>query len=401
MLLNKARALEVMERHGLDGLVATTLPNVLYLSDYGTQTLYNFASAGFAAAILPRDESKPGTLVIRELDLFQVDTWMPELRVSTGHTPVGGASVPYVADDADLDESERNRSALRERWGVAGVPNFVRLLGRTLEELGFARSRLAFDDARILAYLQEAELAEAESIDAPNVFREIRVVKTEPEIRLLREAARMNEASLSSVIALAGEGTTTGELVRHYRALMSAQGGYGSHIAGGGEKRPNSYNKNTAYRLKAGDHLVLDPAGWYEFYWADGPARSITIGDAGTKFEHLYGQMVACTEALVPMFRAGITSAEVEDRAREIVGPEVPHGFMPFLHSMGIEQYDHPQTYGEFFSDSFTFETGMLVNWEALYFELGWGNLNIEESYLIGPDGPERLFTFDFDAIAR
>ena len=34
MLLNKPRAYAVMDRHGLDGLIAATRQNVYYLSDF-------------------------------------------------------------------------------------------------------------------------------------------------------------------------------------------------------------------------------------------------------------------------------------------------------------------------------------------------------------------------------
>ena len=34
MLLNRPRAVEVMERHGLDGLVATNRHNIYYLTDF-------------------------------------------------------------------------------------------------------------------------------------------------------------------------------------------------------------------------------------------------------------------------------------------------------------------------------------------------------------------------------
>ena len=35
----------------------------------------------------------------------------------------------------------------------------------------------------------------------------------------------------------------------------------------------------------------------------------------------------------------------------------------------------------------------MVVNFETVYFELGWGSLQLEDSYLIGTGEPERLGT--------
>ncbi|MDZ7896335.1 MAG: aminopeptidase P family N-terminal domain-containing protein [Sphingobium sp.] len=56
MLLNKDRAYAIMDREGLDGLIATSPINVYYLSEYWgalmrmRRTFYNYA-------FLPRDES--------------------------------------------------------------------------------------------------------------------------------------------------------------------------------------------------------------------------------------------------------------------------------------------------------------------------------------------------------
>jgi len=69
MLLNRDRALAVMDEHGLDALVATTPENVHYLSDYGTQHSYNFAPWGISAAVLPRDEDIPPTLMVHEFEV--------------------------------------------------------------------------------------------------------------------------------------------------------------------------------------------------------------------------------------------------------------------------------------------------------------------------------------------
>jgi hypothetical protein len=57
MLLNRERACEIMDREGLDALVAVTANNVYYLSDFETDFLYDVPWV--ACAILPRDPCRP------------------------------------------------------------------------------------------------------------------------------------------------------------------------------------------------------------------------------------------------------------------------------------------------------------------------------------------------------
>jgi Xaa-Pro dipeptidase len=394
MLLNEDRAREVMERHSLDALVATTPENVLYLSDHGTVLSYNFNRWGIAAAVLPRDPDRPPTLVVRELGVLGVHTWMPELRVHRGFSW-------HVPEGAELDESEQRYLELLAMHGVDGYASFVRLVGQTLDELGLARGRLGFDDARVMLDLGAAELARAETVDATNILREIRVVKTGPEMERMRMASRVNQLALESTTQLAREGVAMGELIRHYRTFMNSQGGYGSHITGGGDRHPWVGSDNGGYRLKPGDHLVLDPAGTFQFYWAD-QARNVTVGPVDGRFEELYGLMMRCHEEIVPLMRPGATTHDLDERARDVVrGSAAEAGFLPLFHSMGLEQYDQPMAIGEAFTESLTFEAGMAINFESLYFEVGWGSINIEDTFEITDRGAERLGTLPLEAFAR
>lgn len=388
MLLNKERALTLMDRHGLDALVAATPENVYYLSGYGTEHSFHFAPWGLSAAVLPRDDSLPATLLVHEWELPHLvgrPTWMPEIRVQTGFDV-------HVPEDAALGPDEEQLRELVLAGRKQGVPNRQRLLAQTLQELGLERLRLGFDDVRVMLELQENELADAQAREAINVFREIRNVKTAEELELLRHGARILQTTLEGVANLACEGRTTGELMRYFKASMAAQGGYGSHMTGGGGSRPWLAHPDQSYRLKKGDVLYLDPAGHYEHYWCD-MGRAAHIGQPSQKFLELHAVLQECHRAVVPQLQPGVSTAAVKEQTRELTRQAMPAGLVVLAHSLGIEQYDHPETIGGFLADDFVFEQGMVVNFETLYFELGWGVLQLEDTYHIQADGPERLQT--------
>ena len=234
-----------MEKYGLDALVAVTPENVYYLSDYGTEHAFHFAPWGLSCAVLPRDESRPPTLTVHEWELPELvgrPTWMPEVRVQTGF------DVNYPAG-AQIGPDEERLWELVLKGREKGVPNRQRLLGQTLRELGLERATLGFDDPRVMLELAENELADAELRDTLNVFREIRNVKTSAELELLRHGARIIQTALEGVANLALEGTTARELMRFYKASMAAQGGYGSHMTGGGGSRPWLAHPGESYML--------------------------------------------------------------------------------------------------------------------------------------------------------
>lgn len=393
MLLNRERANTLMEREGLDALVATTPENVMYLSDYGTQHSFHFGPWGIGAAILPLDPDIPPTLLIQEWELPHVSerpSWMPGLEVQTG---VG----TYVPDETGLADYERRLVDLWRRGDETGLPNRQRLLARTLKELGLAEASLAFDDPRVMVELADEELAQAQVREAVNLFREVRMIKTPDEIEMLKLACSKNQAALESAAAMVGEGATTGQLLNHYLAAMSAQGGYGSHMTGGGVDRTWHTYPNPTYRLKRGDIYNMDPAGHFGYYWAD-LGRSAEVGGPSSKFEHLYGTLQACRAAIDPMLTQGVSTQTIKEESLRFCSEAMPHGLVPLLHSIGLEQYDHPQNLGEFLSEDFVFEEGMVINYEIPYLEFPWGMLQLEDTFVIGADAPTRLSTLPLDA---
>ena len=380
-----------MDRENLDALVATTPENVYYLSDYGNQHTFHFAPWGLAAAILPKDRSVPPTLLAQDWELpylTERPSWMPELRVQSC---VAARVLPG-------DPLAPHEIRIRDAWEATktGVTNRQRLLGRTLRELGLDRARLGFDDVRVMAELKEHELESSDLMDTLQLFREIRLVKTPDELDLLTAACRKNQAALLSMAVMVAQGVTPGELLRHYLATTASQGGYGSHSTGGGVDRPWHTYPDLTYRLKSGDIYHLDPAAHYNYYWAD-LGRSSQIGGPTPKFERLYADLQAARAATDPMLKPGVSTADIKAQAVEIVQTDMPAGFSPLIHSIGLEQYDHPQSIGEFLTEDFVLAAGMVVNLELLYFEFPWGVLQLEDTFHITPSGPERLSTLPLE----
>ena len=116
MLLNKPRAYEVMDRHGLDGLVAATQVNIYYLTEFWgslmrmRRSFYNFA-------VLPRREDAPAALICSAVELqrfanvAEMPSWVPNICAYS--FPVSFETRNY---DPDTEEPEVNQLGLK--WPV-------------------------------------------------------------------------------------------------------------------------------------------------------------------------------------------------------------------------------------------------------------------------------------------
>ncbi len=397
MLLNRERALEVMDKHDLDALVACTPENVYYLSDYGVSHSFIFALYGVSAAVFPRDESVPATLFVGEVDVPYLEehpTWMPEVRMIESFGS-------YVPPGVDLTERERRVSELWSAMRAKGSlsPNRQEVMAGVLRELGLADARLGFDDVRAMLELQSAGIAESTGADAFNIFREIRLVKTPREIELLREAARINEECLQETAQLLTEGTVIGDLARRWKSSMALRAAAGIEFYAGGFDRPWIFGSGS-YRLRDGDHVLLDGSGTYEHYWCD-MGRTGCVGAPSGRVEELYGVLADCYEQCVPLLQPGSSTVTIKKAASEAVRSHMTDGFTPLLHPLGIELYDNPQPLGEIEREEFVLEAGMVVNLEtALYVEFPWGVLQLEDTFLVREDGPESLVSLPRDLIS-
>lgn len=388
MLLNRERALATMERHGLDALVAATPHNVYYLSDYGPSHSFTLGEYGVSAAILPRDEGVPATLLAGEVDvpyLLKRPTWMPEVRMIGSF----GARVP---PGTELSGGERETVRMWEALaGKAHGGNRQELLARVLGELGLRRARIGFDDVRAMLAVQAAGLAEAACVDAVNVFREIRMVKTPDEVELIRRSTRINEAALLGAVSLLQEGISLREVRRHWFAAMAAQDAIGIDFTSGGLDRPWASYPDS-YRLKRGDHVILDLAGTYERYWSD-IGRTGSVGPPTARVAELQAALGECHRQIVPLLRPGASASALTAQTAELLRGPMPNGLVPAMHSIGVEVYDNPQLSGELERDDFLLEPGVVVNYETFYLEFGWGVIQLDDTYLIGDGEPQRLST--------
>ncbi|MEA2168632.1 MAG: Xaa-Pro dipeptidase [Solirubrobacteraceae bacterium] len=391
MLVNLGRARDLMERAKLDVLIGARAENTYYLSDFGPQHAFTLETYGWTAAVLPRDEDTPATLIVSEVDvpaLSQAPSWMPETRMIQGFTP-------HVPDPARLTEAERRThdlwQDLRRRSGPAGRDD---LMARAVADLGLSGARVGVDDEHVLRILRERpELSGVELVPAQDLLREIRRIKTPEEVELLRRSVAVNEQAMLRAVAATEEGMTLRDVGRRWRAEMAALDAHGIDVTTGGLERPwNTYPDD--YVLRSGDHAIFDSGGTYRRYWSD-TGRIMCIGEPEARVRELHAALVEAHEAVSGLLRPGVSTDEIGAAARAAVSGLMEDGFYAAVTSMGLEYIDNPQQ-----GWSFELEAGMVVNFETLYFEFPWGLMQLEETWHIEPDGAERLSALPQELLA-
>lgn len=404
MLVNKVRADELMERDGLDGLIAVSPRNTYYLSDYWG--MFNTPGGYDAAyfALLPFGD-RPGALIMPALEIRRLESyggsWMPSIYAYS--SPAGdlefddgtAKGVDYTGWPVDperkLGELERRWVDIVDRMSTQMSADAFSALSRAIKAAGLAKGCLATDDPRVADWLTARDLETVDCHYRPDLFNEIRLIKTDVELGLLTHAARANEASLIAATMAMQEGVKWHELESVYLAEMANRGAHGVYLACGLGELP-------AGKIRRGEPIMFDGLGHFKHYHGDF-GRCAVVGEPTAKHRQRHRALCVGWEVAREWLKPGIRYSELSATVGQAVRRAgIPDFRDPIVHSLGLEHTDDPKPPGvqpQTKPDQYL-QAGMVVNVDMPHTEIGWGSVHMEDTVHITPDGCERLGTADF-----
>ncbi len=403
MLLNKPRAYEIMDKYGLDGLVARDQLNVFYLTNFwGALMKMQRDFSNFA--LLPRQEDAPAALVISGSEMHRtatMQTWVPNLiaysfRVKPNlrdfdpsteepeaeewmawPTREGAQLSPLEQQWSSITAEQAERAVATPAWGLKGA----------LKDAGLERGTIGVDDPRMIHWLHEMGLPDLKGVEATNIFREIRMIKSAEEIDILRQAAIINEASCEAAIAAFREGAEWQEIETAYAVEMARRGGKSVYIVPGTGGLPHSH-------IRRGEPVMIDAFGEFNHYHGD-IGRTAVLGEATDEMIKCNKAMQIGWETAYEMIRPGLKGSEMTQAVLDAVRKSGFPGFLIAVpHSIGLEHTDHPLPIGRDLPGSMgdmVLQENMVINVDMPYHELGWGAMHLEDTVRVTKNGCEPL----------
>jgi Xaa-Pro dipeptidase len=402
-LRNTARAESVMDRLGVDALLALQPHHVLYLTNHEPRTLNVRWDVSYAA-LLPRDPAQPVGLVVQALELLfvagldlPVDLVESFLAPLPDEAPVEGIEPGAVTFSgfplragAALTPVLRDKVAISTALAARAAPTAAHALGRLIRAAGLERGRLVADDARAPAWLTEAGLDRVECRYDPGVFKEIRLVKTAAEIERLRHAAVANEAACRAAARAARAGTLQDELEMQFVCECARRGSWAAYLVSDLGRLPHD-------RIVAGEPLMLDALSSRRGYYGDF-GRTLVVGDVSATLRRRAEGLDAAWAQARAAIRPG---ADYESVRRAAVAGAHAAGFPefgpPVAHSVGLQHTDDPAPprLHTGVNPNRVLEPGMVINLDMPYIEWGWGALHREDTVVVTETGGELLTSGD------
>lgn len=390
MLLNVERASKVMDRNGFDVLVASTKGNVAYSTDYWPAVPLQPGSHQ-TFSIIPRDRSGSAALVIPIGDLspwLYRKSWVREVF------PYG---TYYVESFGRLrgDEEQFRRAELDALKYRPSPPNALEALAAAIRHKGLSRSRVGVDEMGIAPQHIEwlrTEFPNADIVLASDMFREIRLIKTPDEIERIRASTAISENAVRETCRHAAEGMTEKELANMLMSAIGEQGGMpAACYVGCGTKSAFTDRDPANHRVAKGDWIMFDLGCSYEHYYSD-VGRSVVVGEPSDKQLSYYEAIRKGRDEAIGIIKPGVAAREIFRVAIESIRAHgIPHFRRHSVgHSIGVEPYDPPAIAPD---SAAVIEEGMVLNIETPYYELGFGGIQLEDTYLVTQLGVKRIST--------
>lgn len=317
----------------------------------------------------------------------------------TGFTGSNGALL-VTADDAIL--------AVDGRYGLQAadqVPDLERVIDRQvlhalvartvaagLHRIGFESHHLTVDQH--IALQKAADGVEWRSIG--EAVEDLRRVKDEREIELLREACAIGDRALAELIDGLVLGRTERQVALELERRMLDHGADGvafDTIVATGPNSARPHHRPTSRRIEPGDLLTLDFGARFQGYHAD-MTRTFVVGREPAEWQiEIYDLVFAAQRAGREALAPGVDVQEVDRAARSLIAAaghdeHFPHGLG---HGVGLEIHEAPMIG---YNNTGKLDAGVPVTIEPGVYLAGKGGVRIEDTLVVrdtADGGPELL----------
>jgi Xaa-Pro dipeptidase len=274
----------------------------------------------------------------------------------------------------------------------------------------------------------QKSLPDVKFTDGSEPIKQIRSVKSEFEIGLLKESARMIDAGISSVTEFLKEGMREVELAAKVEGVLRSLGHQGTmhfrrfnhdlyygHIISGADATVPSFVASPTggkglslmhpqgagfKKIRRDEPVLVDYVGCYNGYLCD-EARIFCVGDLGEDMKQAHQAAIEVQNVVRDGMRPGgntrrifeAAEAKAEELGYDNLGGPPGHkcGFVG--HGVGLEIDEYPIIAPV----DQTIKAGMAVAVEPKMIFPGVGVVGVEDTFLIGEDGAERITKLDQD----
>ncbi|CAG9613934.1 Aminopeptidase YpdF [Bacillus rhizoplanae] len=268
---------------------------------------------------------------------------------------------------------------------IEEVAKQVKDLG--IQKLGFEQDTLTYS-----SYAAYKEEVDAEFVATSGIVEKLRLIKTDSEIKILKEAAQIADAAFEHILSFIRPGVSEIEVSNELEFFMRKQGATSSSfdiIVASGLRSALPHGVASEKLIENGDFVTLDFGAYYKGYCSD-ITRTIAVGEPSDKLKEIYNIVLEAQLRGVNGIKVGLTGREADALTRDYITEK---GYGEYFghstgHGIGLEIHEGPSLA---FRSETVLEPGMVVTVEPGIYIPNVGGVRIEDDIIVTAEGNEVL----------
>lgn len=228
-----------------------------------------------------------------------------------------------------------------------------------------------------------------------NLVEELRLLKSNEEIEILKKAGRLGAEGFDFVCSLLKEGISEEEVALELEIFWKRRGGkktaFDPIIAFGVNSSMPHYRAGTSL-LEVGEHVLIDIGVTYEHYHSD-MTRVVYFGNPNVKILEIHRIVQQAQRAALQMCLPGTLIGQMDAAARDYITSQ---GYGKYFthslgHGVGLNIHEAPLLRNKPPYRDMLLKPGMVITIEPGIYLPGIGGVRIEDTIVITQDGYENL----------
>ena len=256
-----------------------------------------------------------------------------------------------------------------------------------ITKLGFEQDTLTYSEYRMYG-----DKAEAELVPVSGLVEKLRLIKTDAEIKILKEAAQIADAAFTHILSFIRPGVSELAVSNELEFFMRRQGAVSSSfdiIVASGHRSALPHGVASEKLIETGEFVTLDFGAYYKGYCSD-ITRTIAVGEPSQDLKDIYDVVLEAQLRGLDGIRAGVTGKEADALTRDYITEK---GYGQYFghstgHGIGLEIHEGP---GLSIRSDTVLEPGMAVTVEPGIYIAGLGGVRIEDDVIVTKEGNEIL----------
>ncbi|HEY1239900.1 MAG TPA: Xaa-Pro peptidase family protein [Bryobacteraceae bacterium] len=330
-------------------------------------------------------------LAERKLDALLV-AFSPNLRYLTGFTGSNAnllvlpdRTILFTDPRYTIQAGQETTCEVRVAKGPLAVDVLAAIHRLRLKRIGYEPARMSCD---LFDSLQARLPMRASFKPVTGWIEQMRMIKSAAELDWIGRSVETNSRAFEQAVARVRPGMKerdlAAELEYRMRRLGAEKPAFETIVAAG-KRGALPHAQPTAAQLSNGSLVVVDMGAFQNGYASD-MTRMLFLGTPGAKVKRTYRAVLEAQLAAIDAVRAGVSTAHVDRRARQVLkGYGLADAFVHSTgHGLGLEIHEPPRI-GK--RDKANLETGMAVTIEPGVYIEGFGGIRIEDTVEVTPSG--------------